>query len=191
MGSSRLLNHLRSPHGVVSSPRYSEAIMKRLALPFALLALASCAPTVTGPITGRIVNGKTGQEGSVSFTRGTLKPRLDGPNAADNAFIQIGGQSYVGRTVLINVTTAAPTTDWGFGLSFGSGGPFRDGVFGWDTRWGRNNFERTTVSRTGNLIARTSGPVTLTLTCNLNVDVYEHGVGECTGNDGTKYAMQF
>lgn len=165
--------------------------MKWLVLPATLLALASCAPTLTGPIAGRIVNGKTGTEGTVSFTRGTLQPRLDGPRAPDNAVIQIGGETYTGRTMLINVTTLVPQSDWGFGLSFGNTSRYHDGFFGWDAGWGRNNFENRSVTRTGNLIARTTGPNPLTLTCNLNVDVYEHGVGDCTGSDGTRYAMQF
>lgn len=163
--------------------------MKRLVL---LLAgaglLASCAPTLTGPVSGRIVNTVTGQEGSVSFTRGTLKPRLDGPYAADNATIVIGGQSYTGRTVIINSgVSVAPT--WNASFDWYSANRTWD-RFGWSSGFSAPHND-VQVSRSGNLIAKTAGTPPLLLTCTLNVDVYEHGVGDCTGSDGTRYALQF
>ena len=57
----------------------------------ALLAsvLGACAPAVTAPQTGRIVNTRTGEEGTVTFTRGTLTPRLGDPFAPDLSLIHI------------------------------------------------------------------------------------------------------
>ena len=53
--------------------------------------LASCAPAVTGPQLGRIVSGSTGEEGTVSIVRGTLRPIVADPFAPDNVTIEIGG----------------------------------------------------------------------------------------------------
>ena len=140
------------------------------------LALVACAPTVTAPQLGRIVNGKTGAEGTVSFERGTLRPLVADPFAPDNTRIELGGDLYTGRTQLVARTgaTAGP-------------GPF--GQVGWDTRL--DSPRAATPSYSGNLIARTSGVRVRTLTCTLLVDAQEHGIGDCTGEDGTKYAMQF
>ena len=138
------------------------------------------------------MNSVTGQEGTVSFTRGTLQPRLDGPRAAENATITIGGQTYTGRTVIINSgVTAVPGWTASFDLFGGRGsrGSAWDGGFGWGTHFGHEHEVR--VSRTGNLIAKTQTSPVRTLTCTLNVDTYEHGIGECLGGDGTRYALQF
>lgn len=164
--------------------------MKRLAILLGCGALlASCAPTITGPVTGRIVNNTTGQEGTVSFTRGTLKPRLDGPNAADNAVLNIGGRTYTGRTVIIN-SGVNTTPNWSASFDWVAGNRAWGPGFGWRTGFDtpRNDV---VVSRTGNLIAKTTAQPTQTLTCTLNVDVYEHGVGDCLGSDGTRYTLQF
>lgn len=151
--------------------------------------LASCAPSMTAPVTGRIVNTMTGVEGTVQFTRGTLQPRLEGPNAPENATLQIAGQTYTGRTVIINSGVSA-NPGWGASFNLFGGHTSRDSGFGWYTRFGTPS-EQKTVTRTGNLIARTSSTPTLTMTCTLSVDVNEHGVGDCTGSDGTRYALQF
>ena len=151
--------------------------------------LASCAPSVTGPVVGRIVNSKTGAEGQVSFTRGTLKPRLGDPFSPDNAVIAIGGQTYTGRTVLIDGGAVRTPSNWDMSFGFGGGRAVNDGFFGWGTRL--NTPQRTDLARTGNLIAKTAGANPSVLTCTLTVDVYEHGVGDCTDSSGTKYAMQF
>lgn len=163
--------------------------MKRLAL---LLAgaglLASCAPTLTTPVTGRIVNTTTGQEGTISFTRGTLKPRLDGPNAPDNVTINIAGQTFTGRTVILN-STVSTVPEWStrFDWVYGNGP--------WDSRIGvRTGYGTPTsaaVTRAGNLIARSTSTPARTLTCTLNVDVYEHGIGDCIDGTGNRYALQF
>lgn len=156
------------------------------------LALVACAPTVTAPQLGRIVNGKTGAEGTVSFERGTLRPLVADPFAPDNTRIELGGDLYTGRTQLVARTGAAPLPG-GWGLSVGvaggtaGAGPF--GQVGWDTRL--DSPRAATPSYSGNLIARTSGVRVRTLTCTLLVDAQEHGIGDCTGEDGTKYAMQF
>ncbi|MDV6374814.1 hypothetical protein [Deinococcus arenicola] len=154
--------------------------------------LASCAPTVTGPQVGRIVNSVTGQEGTVSFLRGTLQPRVGDPFAADNAAIQIAGQSYSGRTAIVNGGAVSPLPA-GLGLSLSLGGSAAigdNGAVGIGTRLDTPR-PRAALTRSGNLIVRTAGTPTLTLTCTLTVDESEHGIGECTGNDGVKYALQF
>ncbi|CAM3954436.1 hypothetical protein [Deinococcus marmoris] len=154
--------------------------------------LASCAPTVTGPQVGRIVNSVTGQEGTVSFTRGTLQPRLGDPFSADNATIRIGGQTYSGRTAILNGGTTSPLPA-GLGVSLSLGGTAAVGsnaAVGIGTRVDTPR-PRAAVTRNGNLIARTATAPTLTLTCTITVDESEHGIGECTGNDGVKYALQF
>ncbi|MFC6664151.1 hypothetical protein ACFP9V_01430 [Deinococcus radiopugnans] len=154
--------------------------------------LASCAPTVAGPQLGRIVNSVTGQEGTVSFVRGTLQPRLGNPFAADNATIRIGGQTYSGRTAILN-GSAASLLPAGLGLSLSVGGSAAVGENGAVAVGTRLDTPRpgAPAVRSGNLIARTAGTPTLTLTCTLTVDESEHGIGECTGNDGVKYALQF
>ncbi|CAM4044134.1 hypothetical protein [Deinococcus frigens] len=154
--------------------------------------LASCAPNVTGPQVGRIVNSVTGQEGTVSFSRGTLQPRLGDPFASDNATIRVGGQTYSGRTALLNSGAVSPLPA-GVGLSLSLGGTAAigtNGAVGIGTRIDTPR-PRAAVTRSGNLIARTAGTPTLTLTCTLTVDETEHGIGDCTGNDGVKYALQF
>lgn len=154
--------------------------------------LASCTPAVTGPQLGRIVNGKTGQEGTVAFTRGTLRPRLGDPFAPDNAIISLGTLTYTGRTVILDSAVAGPAApNWGLRVGFGGGtniGP--NGFLGWGTDFGTPR-HAASYARTGNLIARTAGNAPRTLTCSLMVDEREHGVGECTGDDGVKYALQF
>ncbi|WP_291425405.1 hypothetical protein [Deinococcus sp.] len=148
--------------------------------------LASCAPSVTGPVQGRIVNSKTGQEGVAAFVRGTLQPRLNGAYAADNVTLQIGEQVYTGRTVLIGSGVVETPVTWGVGLGFGS---WRHPGLGWGGRY--DTFNRATPIYSGNLIARTAGPAPKTLTCQLTVDAFERGVGNCVGSDGTTYALQF
>lgn len=154
--------------------------------------LASCAPTATSPQVGRIVNSVTGQEGTVSFVRGSLQPRLGDPFAADNATIRIGGQTYSGRTVLLSGGAGSPLPA-GLGLSLSVGGSAAVGENGAVAVGTRLDTPRPGAPkvRSGNLIARTAGTPTLTLTCTLSVDESEHGIGECTGNDGVKYALQF
>jgi hypothetical protein len=156
--------------------------------------LASCAPTMTGPVTGRIVNGQTGEEGTVSFTRGTLRPGYVNGSAGDNVVIRIGSQAYTGRTAIVSGGVVGPLPA-GWGLSLGFGGGTRldgDGALGWGTRLDTPaNGPVAVTSRTGNLIARTLGASPSTLTCTLTVDATEHGIGDCVGSDGAKYALQF
>ncbi len=154
--------------------------------------LASCAPTLAGPQMGRIVNSVTGQEGTVSFVRGTLQPRLGNPFAGDNATIRIGGQTYSGRTAILNGSVAS-LLPAGLGLSLSVGGSAAVGENGSVALGTRLDTPRpgAPAVHSGNLIARTAGAPTLTLTCTLTVDEAEHGIGECTGNDGVKYALQF
>ncbi|GHF31659.1 hypothetical protein HNQ07_000525 [Deinococcus metalli] len=169
--------------------------MKHAALTvLAAALLASCAPTVTGPRQGRIVNSVTGTEGTVTFVSGSLRPRVGDPFAPDNATITIGGQTYTGRTAIVDGSGAGNPLPAGWGLSVGFGASssaFTNGMVGIGTRLDSPDAHRPPVARIGNLIARTTGTPVLTLTCTLTVDETEHGIGDCTGNDGTKYAMQF
>lgn len=169
--------------------------MKHAALTvLAAALLASCAPSVTAPRQGRIVNSVTGTEGVVTFTPGTLRPRLGDPFAPDNATITFGGQTYLGRTAIVDGSGAGNALPAGWGFSFSLGGTSNagnSGALGFGTNLHSPDPHRPPVARIGNLIARTAAAPILTLTCTLTVDETEHGIGECTGNDGTKYALQF
>lgn len=153
--------------------------------------LASCAPTLTASTIGRIVNASTGQEGTVTFLPGALRTRAGDPFGGNNTTVVIGGQTYGGRAALLDAVTAPPPRSGvNFGLAFGSGQASSDSVLGWGLALGTPPAPRTTL-RTGNLIAKTAGTSPRTLTCTLQVDESGHGVGDCTGNDGTRYVMQF
>ncbi|THF71977.1 hypothetical protein E7T06_01055 [Deinococcus sp. Arct2-2] len=168
--------------------------MKRPLMLLGLAAvLASCAPALVGPPSGRIVNTSTGQEGTISFVGGSLQPRTGTGRLDNNVTIQIGEQTYVGRSVIIDTASPAPSPlDFGIGFNFGN--PW-DNMGSRDPYFGVNGTARTPaprlVSRTGNLIARTDGNAPRTLTCTLTVDVQEHGYGECTDSSGVRYALQF
>lgn len=162
-----------------------------LSAAFALL-LGACAPLQTGPQVGRIVSGATGEEGTVSFVRGSLRPRVADPFAPDNATIRIGGQTYTGRTVILSGSALALPVGWS--LSVGAGGDTRlgtSGALGWGTQLESPPAGRSVPTRSGNLIARTAGNAPRTLTCTLSVDERERGIGECTDQDGVRYALQF
>ncbi|MDB5044709.1 MAG: hypothetical protein JWQ08_759 [Deinococcus sp.] len=168
--------------------------MKRPLMLLGLAAvLASCTPALVGPPTGRIVNTSSGQEGTISFVSGSLQPRSGTTRLDNNVTIQIGDRTYVGRSVIIDTASPAPSPfDFGIGFNFGSA---------WDGAGNRTPYSgvggtaRTPaprlVSRTGNLIARTDGNASRTLTCTLTVDVQEHGYGDCTDNSGVRYVLQF
>lgn len=155
--------------------------------------LAGCAPTTTAPQQGRIVNSVTGEEGRVTFTPGTLRPRLGDPFAPDNATIVIGGQTYSGRTAILDGgPPSLLPAGWGLSLAFGGSATTGNGTqLGLGTSLGTADRRAAPVARSGNLIARTAGTPPRTLTCTLTVDEREHGIGECTGSDGVKYALQF
>lgn len=168
--------------------------MKRPLLLLGLAAaLASCAPALISPASGRIVNAKTGEEGSVTFVRGSLQPRISGARLDNNVTVQIGDQTYVGRSVIIDTASPAPTP-FDLGLQFNFGNNW-NGTGNSDPYFGVGGNARTPaprlVSRTGNLIARTDGNAPRTLTCTLTVDAQEHGYGDCTGSDGVRYVLQF
>ncbi|GAA5531834.1 hypothetical protein [Deinococcus aluminii] len=151
--------------------------------------LASCAPTLTAPTLGRIVNSGTGQEGTVTFLSGVLWSS-EAP-AGNNVTIQIGNQSYVGRAVLLDAAAVLPARSaLNVGVGFGAG--FWDSAPGWGfgSRLSTPPTPHVTL-RTGNLIAKTAGTTPVTLTCALQVDASQHGIGDCTGSDGARYAMQF
>ncbi len=150
--------------------------------------LASCAPALNPPVTGRIVNATNGQEGTVTFSPGALSGGTSNPFGGNNTTIQVGGQTYGGRTALVDASstvTVRPAVDVGFG--FGTG-PYSDPFFG--TRLGTTTQTRNAL-RTGNLIAKSFAAPTRTITCTLQVNDGYHGVGECTGSDGARYALQF
>lgn len=156
----------------------------------ALLALASCAPALNPPVTGRIVNAASGQEGTVTFHPGALRGQTGDPFGGNNTTVQIGGLTYGGRTTLISASTTVtvrPSLDVGLGFGFGSG-LYADPFFG--TRVGTTTRTRDSL-RTGNLIAKTFGQTPRTLTCTLQVDDANHGIGDCTGSEGGRYAVQF
>ncbi|GAA0519249.1 hypothetical protein [Deinococcus depolymerans] len=155
----------------------------------ALLAsvLGACAPAVTAPQTGRIVNAVTGEEGTVTFTRGTLTPHVGDPFAPDNATLRIGGRTYTGRTYLIG--NGALPGGLGFSVAFGaSSGSDGSAVTGGGTRVEGG---RPVPAYTGNLIARADSDPPALLTCTLTVDAQERGIGECFDGAGTRYALQF
>lgn len=168
--------------------------MKRAALSLLCTALlAGCAPTMTAPQQGRIVNSVTGEEGRITFAVGSLRTRLGDPFAADNATIQIGGQTYAGRTAILDsVPSTFLPAGWGLSVAFGGHATTGSGTqVGLGTRLGTTEPRARPVARSGNLIARTAGETPRTLVCTLTVDESEHGIGECTGNDGVSYALQF
>lgn len=168
--------------------------MKRPLMLLGLAAvLAACTPALVGPPTGRIVNASTGEEGTVSFVGGSLQPLLGTSRLDNNVTIQIGEQTYVGRTVIIDTASPAPSPlDFGLAFNFGS---TWDGTGNRDPYYGVGGTARTPaqrlVSRTGNLIARTDGNASRTLTCTLTVDTQEHGYGDCTDSSGVRYVLQF
>ena len=151
--------------------------------------LSACTPTLTNATSGRIVNAATGEQGTVSFLPGALRPQPPG-QSGNNVTVVIGGQSYVGRAAVLEGGPAAAASplslSLGFGASVGSAGP------GWGlaARVGTPPAPSATL-RSGNLIARTAGAAPRTLTCTLQVDTAERGFGECSGSDGVRYVMQF
>ncbi|MFB9994849.1 lipoprotein [Deinococcus oregonensis] len=168
--------------------------MKRPLMLLGLAAvLASCTPGLVGPPTGRIVNTTNGQEGTISFVSGSLQPRSGTTRLDNNVTIQIGDRTYVGRSVIIDTASPVPSPfDFGIGFNFGN---TWDGTGNRYPSSGVGGTVRTPaprlVSRTGNLIARTDGNASRTLTCTLTVDVQEHGYGDCTDDAGVRYVLQF
>lgn len=152
--------------------------------------LSSCAPTLTASTVGRVVNTSTGEEGSVTFGPGALRARAGDTLGKNNVTVQVGGRSYVGRAALVDTAVTAPSRlNFSVGIGFSSGAPTGPAL-GLETRAGtpRDTSPRT---RAGNLIVRTEGDDPATLTCTLQVDPTEHGVGDCMGSNGARYVMQF
>lgn len=173
---------------------YTALTMK--ALPLLVVGLlVACAPTMNAPTLGRIVNSATGEEGRLTFAPGALRPRLGEPFAPDNATIQIGGQTYTGRTAILEGAASSPLpAGLGLSVTFAGGGAVgQNGAVGFGTTISTPNQGGSVppVVRTGNLIARTASEPVRTLICTLTVDERGHGIGECTGQDNVKYALQF
>ncbi|MPY66061.1 hypothetical protein F8S09_05035 [Deinococcus sp. SDU3-2] len=149
--------------------------------------LASCAPAFTAVPPGRVVNAATGQEGTVTFAAGSLRPGSPA-TGADNVVLNIGGQTYTGRAAVLDGTlaTAPLALSVAVGGTAGTGGS----TFGWGARLGPAPQPQGTL-RAGSLIARTAGPSPRTLTCTLTVDERERGFGECRDEAGVRYVMQF
>lgn len=153
--------------------------------------LASCAPTLTASTVGRIVNASTGEEGTVTFQPGALRTRAGDSFGGNNVTVVIGGQTYAGRAALLEGVAAAPASaGLNLGIAFGATTSNSNTTSGFGVFVGNSPAPRATL-RAGNLIARTAGATPRTLTCTLQVDEREHGIGECTGNDGTRYVLQF
>lgn len=152
-----------------------------------LTLLAACAPAMTATTPGRIVNAATGEEGTVTFTRGTLSPRLGDPFAPDNATIRIGQRTYTGRTYLIG----NGSLPGGLGVSVAFGASNTGSAPAAFETATRVDAGRPVPAYTGNLIARAQGEPAALLTCTLTVDAQERGIGECFDGAGVRYALQF
>ncbi|PTA69485.1 hypothetical protein [Deinococcus arcticus] len=152
-----------------------------------LTLLAACAPTMTAATPGRLVNTQTGEEGTVTFTRGTLSPRLGDPFAPDNATLRIGGRTYTGRTYLIG----NGSLPGGLGVSVAFGASNTGSAPAAFETATRVDAGRPVPALTGNLIARAQGEPPALLTCTLTVDAQERGIGECFDGAGVRYALQF
>lgn len=153
--------------------------------------LASCAPTFTAATVGRVVNASTGEEGTVTFQPGALRTRAGDPFGGNNTTVVIGGQTYAGRAALLDAVVAVPAnTKLNFGIAFAAGSSGGNTSTGYGLFLGTQPAQPGTL-RTGNLIAKTAGTGPRTLTCTLQVDEREHGVGDCTGSDGVRYVLQF
>ncbi len=174
--------------------------MKSTVLPLlAAVLLASCAPTTMNGLSGqgpsgRIVNGKTGQEGRVSFVGG-FQDRASLPSDPDNVTVTVGGTVYSGRyTVLGGAAPLGVSVGIGGSLSSGSGNAGSvGGLFG-GVGFGAPHRAQGSVTRPGNLIARTTpsaGAALQTLTCTFEVDNRQHGIGSCQDSAGASYSLQF
>lgn len=153
------------------------------------LILPACAPAVIKPITGRIVNIQTGQEGTVLFKRGTLQPQLADPYAPNNTTIHIGNLTYTGRTKVIDHGGGPLPAGWGLNVEFGGSSNSKPNVtLGWKSRISNSN---KSTGRIGNLIAKTNGRLAITMACQLTLDLNEHGIGECKSSSGALYSIQF
>lgn len=151
--------------------------------------LASCAPTFTATPPGRVVNTATGQEGTVTFAAGSLRPGLTA-TGPDNVVLSIGGQTYTGRAAVLDGTLATAPAPLALSVAVGGTAGTGGSTFGWGARLGPAPQPQGTL-RAGSLIARTAGSPPRTLTCTLTVDERERGFGECRGEDGVRYVMQF
>ncbi|GGR29744.1 hypothetical protein [Deinococcus ruber] len=164
--------------------------MSRL-LPIAAAAflLAACAPTLQGA-GGRIVNVKTGEEGTVAFI-GTFQDRAMLPTDPDNVRLTIGERVFSGRYTVLGSGGA----NLGFTLGYG------DPAF-WPSGWQGGPYgslsgqlpSAANITRPGNLIAKTApaqGQAVQTLTCTFQIDDQRHGIGNCQDSGGDSYSLQF
>lgn len=169
--------------------------MKSPLLPLlAAVLLASCAPTTMQGQSGRIVNGKTGQEGRVSFVGG-FQDRASLPSDPDNVTVTVGGTVYSGRyTVLGGAAPLGVSVGIGGSLSSSSGNAgSAGGLFG-GVGFGTPHRGQGSATRPGNLIAKTTpvaGAAVQTLTCTFEVDSRQHGIGTCQDSTGGGYSLQF
>jgi hypothetical protein len=160
-----------------------------LLLPLALLA--SCAPTQRDTA-GRIVNTVSGQAGRVVFLNG-FQARAVTPGQSDNVTVQLGQELYSGTySVIGGEFPLGLSASFGVGGGSGGGG-YGPGRSGYNTGLSAAAAPRNTA-RPGNLIVQTlrlDKKAIKTLTCTFQADSNGHGVGDCTGSDGAKYALQF
>ena len=164
-------------------------------LSLAALLLASCAPTTLGGTAGRIVDVRSGQEGTVRFLGG-VPGRALLPGDPDNVTVNIGGVAYSGRATVIgeasgpHLGSAGLGLSLGFGSSFGPGGGSSGGFAGVVGSPARG----ASTVRQGNLVAKAtarpdgSAPV---LSCTFQVDASDHGIGSCQDSGGASYSLQF
>ncbi|MGI8747160.1 MAG: hypothetical protein ACR2J4_02235 [Deinococcus sp.] len=165
-------------------------------LSLAALLLASCAPTTLGGTAGRIVDVRSGQEGSVRFLGG-VPGRPPPPGDPDKVAVNIGGVAYSGRATVIGEASgphpggAGLGLSLGFGSSFGPGGGSSGGFAG---VVGSSPAHGVSTVRQGNLIAkataRPDGSVPV-LSCTFQVDAADHGIGSCQDSAGASYTLQF
>ncbi|MDL2344394.1 hypothetical protein QOL99_09530 [Deinococcus sp. MIMF12] len=168
--------------------------MKQLAAVALAALLASCAPAFTAAPPGRVVNAATGQEGTVTFAPGSLRPGLPA-TGADNVALSIGGQTYMGRATVLDGSLADASAPLSLSVAVGGTAGTGGTTFGWGARLGPAPQPQGTL-RAGSLIARTAGPGAAgtgprTLTCTLTVDDAGRGFGECRDEAGVRYVLQF
>lgn len=152
--------------------------------------LSACAPTLSLSTVGRVVNSATGEEGSVTFAPGALRARAGDALGSPNVTLQVGSRRYSGRVALVDVAAAParPNLSFSVGVGFSTGVPAGGSA---SVGLGTPRESERSGTRTGNIIARTGGDASLTLTCTLAVDPGEHGVGDCAASDGARYVLQF
>ncbi|MFC4454663.1 hypothetical protein [Deinococcus sonorensis] len=151
----------------------------------AAVLFASCAPTLQDTA-GRVVNVRSGQEGTIRFPAG-LPTRALLPGDPDNVVVTLGQDRYSGKaTVLGEAPPLGLSVSFAGGYQSG-GGP--DGFFSGVGVQAPGGPRPGSATRPGNLIAKT--PQGKTLSCTFQVDRSGHGIGDCQDSAGGTYTLQF